>query len=251
MSNNDSFIEEVSEEVRRDRLFTLLRRYGWIAILAVLILVGGAAYNEWRKAQARSEAEALGDAILTALQVEDRTARADALDGVTPAGPTSDAILQMLAAAEALQDDPAGAAARLMEIAQMPDIAPIYRQIATLKAAMIPDSGIDAEVRRARLDDLALGGGVIRLLAEEQLAYLDIEAGSEATAIERLNAISADAEATAGLRRRATQVIVALGGEPMLPGGTAASAPNEASVDGVDVEVPVDDAAPTDANASE
>ncbi|WP_246040409.1 hypothetical protein [Roseovarius arcticus] len=245
MSNNDSFIEEVTEEVRRDRLFALLRRYGWIAILAVLILVGGAAYNEWRKAQARSEAEALGDAILTALQVEDRGARADALDGVTPAGPASDAILQMLAAAEALQDDPAGAAARLMEIAQMTDIAPIYRQIATLKAAMIPDSGIDAVVRRARLDDLALGGGVIRLLAEEQLAYLDIEAGSEAAAIERLNAISADAEATAGLRRRATQVIVALGGEPMLPGGTAASAPDESTADGADAE------APTDATASE
>lgn len=245
MSNNDSFIEEVTEEVRRDRLFALLRRYGWIAILAVLILVGGAAYNEWRKAQARSEAEALGDAILTALQVEDRAARADALDGVTPAGPASDAILQMLAAAEALQDDPAGAAARLMEIAQMTDIAPIYRQIATLKAAMIPDSGIDAEVRRARLDDLSLGGGVIRLLAEEQLAYLDIEAGSDAAAIERLNAISADAEATAGLRRRATQVIVALGGEPMVPGGIAASAPDEATADGTDAE------APTDTTASE
>lgn len=251
MSNNDSFIEEVSEEVRRDRLFTLLRRYGWIAILAVLLLVGGATYNEWRKAQARSEAEALGDAILAALEVEDRSARVDALDAVTPAGPASGAILQMLAAAEAVQDDPSGAAARLMEIAQMPDIAPIYRQIATLKAVMIPDSGIDADVRRARLDDLSLGGGVIRLLAEEQLAYLDIEAGSETVAIERLNAISADAEATAGLRRRATQVIVALGGEPMLPGGTAASAPDEATADGADAEVSADAEAPNDANASE
>jgi hypothetical protein len=164
---------------------------------------------------------------------------------VAPGGPASAAILQMLAAAEALQDDPKGAAARLMEIAEMTDVAPVYRQIATLKAAMIPDSGIDADVRRARLDDLALGGGVIRLLAEEQLAYLDIEAGSEAAAIERLNAISADAEATAGLRRRATQVIVALGGEPVLPGGTAASAPDEATAEGADAE------APTDANASE
>lgn len=241
MSNNDSFIEEVSEEVRRDRLFTLLRRYGWIAILAVLVLVGGAAYNEWQKAQDRSAAEALGDAILTALEIEDRSARAGTLDGVQADGPASAAILQMLAAAEELQDDPKGATARLMEIAQMNDIASVYRQIATLKAVMIPNGGLDVDMRRARLNDLALGGGVIRLLAEEQLAYLDIETGDEAAAIERLNAISADAGATAGLRRRATQVIVVLGGEPLLPGGTTASAPDAATSDGRDAEAGAED----------
>ena len=31
MSNPDSFIEEVTEEVRRDKLFALFRKYGWIA----------------------------------------------------------------------------------------------------------------------------------------------------------------------------------------------------------------------------
>ena len=220
MSNNDSFIEEVSEEVRRERLFGLMRRYGWIAILAVLILVGGAAYNEWRKAAERADAEALGDAMLAALEAEDPAARADALTNVTPAGPGTAAILSMMAAAEEMQDDPVAASERLIAIAQMTDIAPIYRQIATVKAVMIEDSSMDAETRRARLEELALGGGVMRLLAEEQLAYLDIEDGSDAAAIERLNAISADAGATPGLRRRAAQVIVALGGEPLLPGGT-------------------------------
>ena len=55
MSDTDSFIEEVSEEVRRDRLFKLMKRYGWIAILAVLLLVGGAAFNEVRKARQAAE----------------------------------------------------------------------------------------------------------------------------------------------------------------------------------------------------
>ena len=57
MSNPESFIEEVNEEVRRDRLYGLLRRYGWIAVLAILLIVGGAAYSEYRKAQARAQAE--------------------------------------------------------------------------------------------------------------------------------------------------------------------------------------------------
>ena len=34
MSNPDSFIDEVTEEVRRDRLFAVFRKYGWIGVLA-------------------------------------------------------------------------------------------------------------------------------------------------------------------------------------------------------------------------
>ena len=58
MSDTDSFIDEVTEEVRRDRMFNLLRRYGWIAVVAVLLLVGGAAWNEWRLSQQRTQSEA-------------------------------------------------------------------------------------------------------------------------------------------------------------------------------------------------
>ena len=47
MSETDSFIEEVSEEVRKDRLFAIMRKYGWIALLAVLLMVSGTAYREY------------------------------------------------------------------------------------------------------------------------------------------------------------------------------------------------------------
>ena len=70
VAEQDSFINEVTEEVRRDWLYALMRRYGWIAILLVVILVGGAAFNEWRKAGARAEAEAAGDALIAALQAD-------------------------------------------------------------------------------------------------------------------------------------------------------------------------------------
>ena len=46
MSNSDSFIDEVTEEVRKDRLFQLFRRYGWIAGVVIVLIVGGAAWNE-------------------------------------------------------------------------------------------------------------------------------------------------------------------------------------------------------------
>ena len=39
MSDTDSFLQEVSEELRRDRLYRNIRKYGWIAILFVLPLL--------------------------------------------------------------------------------------------------------------------------------------------------------------------------------------------------------------------
>ena len=97
MSNTDSFIDEVSEEVRRDRLFSILRRYGWIAILAVVLLVAAAGYVEWRRSAAQAEAQAFGDAIVTALDAETPEARRAALLEIDAEG-TRQALLAMLAA---------------------------------------------------------------------------------------------------------------------------------------------------------
>ena len=46
MSDTDSFLQEVSEELRRDRLYRNIRKYGWIAILLVIVIVG-AEVHDW------------------------------------------------------------------------------------------------------------------------------------------------------------------------------------------------------------
>ena len=86
MSNPDSFIDEVTEEMRRDKLFGYLRRYGWVAVLIVLGIVGGTAWNEYRSAQDRAAAQAAGDALLAALAENDEAARATAMAAVNAAG---------------------------------------------------------------------------------------------------------------------------------------------------------------------
>ena len=100
MSDTDSFIDEVNEEVRRDRFYFMLKRYGWIAVLAVILLVGGAAWNEYQKAQARAEAETLGDAMFAALSAEDTAARAAAFEKIEATNPRAGAMLGLLTAAE-------------------------------------------------------------------------------------------------------------------------------------------------------
>jgi len=212
VSETDSFIDEVTEEVRRDRLFTLMKRYGWIAALAVLLIVGGAAWNEWRKAQDRAAAQNFGDSIQAALELPDRNARADALAAIDAPNPGGQAVVDLLAAAELGTQNAQQAANRLLTVADRDGIEPVYRQLATLKAVSLPGSGLSVDDRRTRLDGLALSGGLVRLLAEEQLAMIEIETGQTDAAIDRLTEVVQDAQATAGLRRRVSQVIVALGG---------------------------------------
>jgi hypothetical protein len=66
--------------------------------------------------------------------------------------------------------------------------------------------------RRTALEGISAAGRPYRVLAQEQLALLAIEEGQTDTAITLLTALLSDQEATQGLRTRASQLIVALGG---------------------------------------
>lgn len=213
MSDTDSFLNEVSEEIRRDRLFKLMKRYGWIAITLVVLLVGGAAAFEWNKASKRASAEALGDSILTAFQIEDPAERTKALGEINSDGATG-AMLSLLAAAEAVQtDELASAITSLTAVAADTALPATYRHLAELKLILIQGDDIPADERISRLEPLAVAGSPYRLLAEEQMAVADISTGNNEAAMQRLQDILADGEVTAGLRRRVSQLIVALGGE--------------------------------------
>ncbi|MEO0654467.1 MAG: tetratricopeptide repeat protein [Pseudomonadota bacterium] len=212
MSNEDSFINEVSDEVRRERLYGYVRRYGWIAAVAIVIFVGGAAFNEWRKASARAEAQALGDAILTALENEEAGARSAALDTVTAEG-TGAALLAMITAAEDIEaGDQDAAIARIEAIAGNGTIDALYRDLATLKLVQLRGESLAPADRRAQLEPLAAPGAPYRPLALELIALAHVDAGETDDALGVLNDILADGETPPGLRRRASQLIVALGG---------------------------------------
>ena len=209
MSNNESFIDEVTEEVRRDKLYAGLRKYGWIGIAAVVLLVGGASVNEWMKARERATAEAAGDAILAAVTSQATEAKLAALDEIGAEGDLG-AVLGLIAAGEQ-PDDMAAAAARLSAVAADPATLPLYRDLAVLKHAMLPGQMSPSE-RVEALTGLTAPGAPFRVLAEEQIAFAEVELGETASAVTRLEALLNDNEASGALRQRAQQLIVALGG---------------------------------------
>lgn len=216
MSETDSFIDEVTEEVRRDQLFAFFRKYGWIGIVGVLLIVGGAAWSEWQKARAEAQAEAFGDAIISAIGNSDAKARADALRAIEPDGGAGHAlILGFLSATEAeAAGDTDGALAALKAVADNPDVGDVYRQLAQLKTAMIGQGMLDPAARDAMLEALAQPGAPFRALAMEQQALALVDGGKPDEAAALLTQIIEDADSTAGLKGRATQLLTALGKAP-------------------------------------
>ena len=213
MSDTDSFINEVNEEVRRDKQFRLMKKYGWVAVLLVILLVGGAAFNEWRKSSARTAAQVLGDQILAALQIDDRAGRSVALHALSAQGEQG-ALVALLASGESVDGgDEDSALKSLQALADDTDLALTYRHLAELKLILLQADTLTPSERIASLEPLAIAGAPFRLLAEEQMAMAQVEAGDTSAALDRLRDILADRDVTAGLRRRVSQLIVALGGE--------------------------------------
>lgn len=211
MSNPDSFIDEVTEEVRRDRLFAMFRKFGWIGVLIVVFIVGGAAVNEWRKSAADARAQAFGDAVLDALDLGGVEERRDALGAIAADGDQT-AVLQLLLASDP-DTDRAATLTALETLAADESQPQSYRDLATLRRVVVLGAEASVSERRAALDPIAAAGRPFRTLALEQLAYLLVEDGKPEDAVAALQALMQDQEAPAGLRSRAEQMIVALGGE--------------------------------------
>lgn len=210
MSNPDSFIEEVTEEVRRDRLFRLFRKYGWVGVVIILGLVGGTAWTEWTNARDEARAEAFGDALIDALDHGTPEERREALAAVPSDGGQA-AILQLILASDP-DEDKAATLAALDRVAADTSLSTPYRDLAVLRRVLVAGADQPLDERRTALQGIAAPGRPFRALAEEQLAYLLVEEGKTEDAIAALTTLMQDQEASASLRARLGQVITALGG---------------------------------------
>ena len=226
MSNPDSFIEEVTEEVRRDRLFAMFRKYGWIGGLVVVAIVGGAAYSEWQKAQALARAEGFGEAMLDALDIGGASERRAAMESV-PADGAQLALRALMVASDPAEDKAAALAALDALIADVTQ-PEIYRDMAQLRRVMVAGTDMALADRRAALEGISAPGRAFRVMAAEQLAYLLLEEGKKDEALAALITLVQDQEAPAGQRQRLGMAITAFGGTvPETKPAAADAAPSQ------------------------
>ena len=208
MSETDSFIAEVTEDVRRDRLFGLFRRFGWIPAALIVIIVSGTAYNEWSKSKADKLAQVRGDALLAAMDTVDEVARASALNEIASQG-SENIVAQMLAAGGKDENSINFLNAVIINTDQ-----PEYiRDLAKLKLTMIPGAQTK-EQKLKTLDILSQPGGIYRNAAVEILVAFELELGNPNKAIEFLKSQIQDAGASRAQVQRMAELLVALGSEP-------------------------------------
>jgi len=211
VSSPDSFIDEVTEEIRRDRLFAAFRKYGWIGVVIVVGIVVGAGWNEWSKAQATSRAQAFGDGITDSFDLGGPEERRAALAAL-PVDGGQIAIRQLLLASDPTQDR-SGTLEALDALGADATQPQIYRDLAVLRRVTLAGADQPLADRRAALEPLTAPGRPFRTLALEQAAYLLIEEAKTTEAITALTSLLRDQESPEGLRRRAGQMVIALGGE--------------------------------------
>lgn len=217
---------EVDEDLRRDRLGRLWKRFApYVIGVAVLIVVGTAGYRGWEAWQ-QSISEEAGDAFLAALETAEKgehDAAREALAGMTDATGGYPMLARMRAASELAQSgDTAGAVKAFDAIAADTSIGETQRELASLRAAYL---ALDAEERaavEARVSALNTEIHPMRHSAREILALAAWKAGDLAAAQARVDEILADTETPSDVTIRA-RVLQSL----LQSAGAAAAAPGQ------------------------
>ena len=195
MSDTDSFLQEVSEELRRDKLYRNMRKYGWIGLLLVVIIVGGAAYREYQKSQAAERAQLFGTNIIKALEEKKSVDRISKLQEIKAPSDNAKAVLAMLVSAEANNEEASiQELSKLADVVDDLDVEAHYRDLLNFKILLGSAEKMGLEERKSAFLKLSEPGNPFRLLAEEQIVLIELEQGNIDGAVEKISKILLDAE---------------------------------------------------------
>lgn len=215
MSETDSFLDEVSEEVKKDRLLAWLNKNSIYIGALLVFIIGGAAVNEYMKHAARSAAEANGDKMVAALEAEETADSVKALDALQDdASDSAPLLLFQLAAAHEVDGDTEAAIETLRKVIVNKSGSDAYKDTARLKIAMLGAGIIPQDERLSILQQLSVPGHPLRSLALEQTGLAMLEDGNTDEALKSFALVLADPNVLPGARQRATQMITILGGAP-------------------------------------
>lgn len=215
VADTDSFIEEVTEEVRQDRMFGLWKRYGPYVLAGVFLIVAAAAGWQWRVNEQRLAAREAGGVLNAAAQVQDAAARAAAFAEAAPQ--VGDAALlakfgEAAAAAEA--GDAARAQTIYAAIAADQSQPKRWSQLADLKSAALSLNTGESGTAMTTLAPLTAEGEPYRLLAIELQGVAQVMSGDLEAARTSFETVLNDPAATATLQGRAAEFLRSIGVEP-------------------------------------
>ena len=214
-TENEAFLREVDENLRRDQMTGLARKWGTVGAMIVgLLLMALAAFLWWRNHQAE-QAGKDGEQLVQELAAAEVGSASPSDQRLTDlANSPRDgyrALARLTQAGLTAKNDPAGGAKAYQAIADDKDMPQTMRDLATVRAVTLQfDSMAPADVV-ARLKPLAVSGHPWFGSAGEltAMAYLKMNRKDMAGPI--FAAIARDNDAPVGLRGRAAGMATALG----------------------------------------
>ena len=214
--SNDTFVQEVEENLRRDRMTDFFKSYGkWIAVAVVLGLaaIGGWIYWEEQQKRTSSDQSEKLHALLTDLSagktqtVPQRVAELEKShsDVVRASASLTDAAVALE------KNNRSAAIAKYRELVNDRDLAQPFRDVATVRLTALEFDTIKPEEVIARLQPLAKAGNPWFGSAGEMTALALMKQNKNAEAGRLFAAIAADNQVPSSIRSRAVQVAGTLG----------------------------------------
>jgi hypothetical protein len=199
--------QEVDEEIRREQLHKLWRRYGNFIIAACLLVVaavGGWRGYEWWQAKKAGESGAQFEAAVSLAEAGKHQEAEAAFAKIAADGTASYRVLARLRdAAELVQTDRKAAVAAYDQIAADKGAGQVIQDLASLRAGfLLVDTTPFAEVQ-PRLEPLTAQDRTFRYSARELLALSAWKAGDMKVARQWVDMLMTDPQAPSGTRSRA------------------------------------------------
>lgn len=215
VDRNDSFLREVDEEVRREQLMRLWEKYGTYLVAAVVLLFLGVGVYKWREARQLAFREETGARFeaATRLAAQSKAAEAsEAFAAIARDGPPGyRALARLRVAAEHARAGRAAEALTAYEaLAGDTGVDDLLRDFAALQAAMLRSDQADWTEMKNRLTPLLDDKRPWHALAREMLGLAALKAGDLQEATKLFEQILGDRGATAGLSRRAQEMLAVL-----------------------------------------
>jgi hypothetical protein len=212
----ETFLREVDENLRRDQLRTMARKYAplWIAgVVLLLAAVGGWLYwQDKQKKDAAEDSEALAQVytdigsgrLATVPQRLDALAK-DGTDAVRASA------LFTRAAVAIEQGDRALAIAKYHQVANDKGLPAPYRDLGLVRATTLEFDGLKPDQVIARMEPIAKPGNPWFGSAGELTAMAMIKQGRKLEAGRLFAAVAADRQVPESIRARAVQIAGTLG----------------------------------------
>jgi hypothetical protein len=215
-TEQDTFLREVDEELRRERVNTFFARYTWHLVAAVVLFLAAIGGVIWWQNKEQANRGLEGEALLEAIQkaeVGNRPASLAKAQEISDSGADGYRVAAsfLKASNEAEAGNAAAAAATLRAIAEDEDLAEPYRQAALIRQTLLEYDRLQPQAVIQRLGPLARPGQPWFGTAGELVAIAHLRLRQNDRAGQLFARIARDETVPSSIRTRAVQMAGSLG----------------------------------------